>query len=238
MKNRKYLLLTGFLIITVLAVSFLAYSIAKAPQNKTIEINVTDSKPETPAKEEKPKAIPASYDLKVPYTVQAPNASWQIHEESCEEAALLMYHYFLTGKAFGNKNIIPAQTADREMRAMKTWQIRNYKNEPDLSIKALGKFARQYYGHEYKVTENITAESIKKAIAGGNPVLVPVMTHSLRNPHYGAHTTYHILVITGYDKTGVITNDAGVKEGQNWHYTWKILWQAIDAQKARGLFRI
>ena len=35
--------------------------------------------------------------LKAPYTVQAPFGNWKFHQESCEEAALLMYHDFMDG---------------------------------------------------------------------------------------------------------------------------------------------
>ena len=67
----------------------------------------------------------------------------------------------------------------------------------------------------------------------GHPVLVPVLTQSLKNPHYSPGNVYHILLIKGYDATGVITNDAGVKEGKDWHYSWDILFSAIDAQTSK-----
>jgi hypothetical protein len=95
---------------------------------------------------------------------------------------------------------------------------------------ALGEFARSYYGYTPTVKKEITAEDIKTAISENHPVLVPVMTHSLQNSMYGPETTYHVLFIKGYDATGVITNDAGVGNGPNHHYTWEILMSAIDAQ--------
>ena len=175
--------------------------------------------------------IKESAQIVVPYTVQAPFANWAVHEESCEEAALLMYHYFLEGKtSFGGSSIITPQTAANEIVAMKNWQIKNYGREPDLSIEQLGIFAEQYYGYNFKAFKNITKEDIKKEISAGRPVMVPVITHALQNPHYGRNPTYHILVIKGYRPDGVITNDAGVKEGENYFYTWNILFSAIDAQ--------
>lgn len=171
--------------------------------------------------------IPSAKTLSVPYTVQAPLVNWNVHEESCEEAAALMYHYFL---ASSKLNIIPTQTADSEMRAMKNWQVKNYGREPDLNLTQLGEFMKGYYGYRFRVTNSITADTIKKEIAAGNPVLVPVITHALGNPHYGRNPSYHILVIKGYDANGVITNDAGVKEGRNYYYAWATVWHAIDAQ--------
>lgn len=169
--------------------------------------------------------------LVVPYTVQAPWASWNIHEESCEEAVLLMYHYFLEGQiAFGGKTVIPPTTASDEMLKMKKWQVASYGNEPDLTIEAIGKFANAYYGYSSQVYKNITKEDVKREISSGNPVLVPVMTHSLLNSHYGLKSVYHILLIKGYNSLGAITNDPGIKEGKNYFYSWDTIMSAIDAQ--------
>lgn len=198
-------------------------------QNKNITETpkVAETVNQTPPPEV-PKKIEdkASAQLTVPYTVQAPGANWAVHEESCEEAAILMYHDYLVGR----QTDIDPQTADREFRAQKAWQVKNWGAEKDLPLEQVGKLAKDYYGHDFKVIKNITAQDIKQAIAGGYPVLVPVLTQALKNPHYSPGNVYHILLIKGYDPSGVITNDAGVKEGKDWHYSWEILWQAIDAQ--------
>jgi len=182
--------------------------------------------PVTPAPAIKPSAL-----LDMPYTAQAPFANWAVHEESCEEAAALMYHYFLEGQIiFGGSTIIPLQKANDEMLAMKSWQVIKYSKEPDLTIEAWGKYMQQYYGYNYKTFKNVTVDDIKREVSAGNPVVVPVITHALQNPHYGRQPSYHLLVIKGYKPEGVITNDAGVKEGENYFYTWDILFSAIDAQ--------
>lgn len=203
------------------------YSIAK---NTLTTLKVTSAESASNPKRKK-YAISATNGevvLSVPFTVQAPNASWNIHEESCEEAAILMYHYFLKGKT--DISVIPSQTANDEIISMKNWQKTNYGSEPDLSIKNLGKFANEYYGYKYEVFENITKEDIMSQIQSGRPVIVPVITHALGNPNYGANPAYHMLLIKGYKNTGVITNDAGVSQGRNWFYTWNTLFSAIDAQ--------
>jgi len=187
-------------------------------------------KQELPAREPEKVALPASYLLDVPYTVQAPYANWNTHEESCEEAALLMLHYYLSGQQI---DVIPAAKANQELIKMVGWQTKRYGKQSDLNLERLGQMAKDYYGYNYRVEKNITIETIKKSLYEGKPVLVPVITHGLQNPHYGPKPTYHILVIKGYDGNGVITNDAGVKEGRNYHYSWTVLWQAIDAQTAK-----
>lgn len=181
----------------------------------------------TPVKTE--TALKESAVLSVPFTVQAPYANWNIHEESCEEAAVLMYYYYLSGKLLTG-TVIPKDIANQEMINMKNWEVRNYGSEPDLSIEKLGKFANDYYGLKYRVIKNGTAEDIKKEISVGNPVLAPVITHALHNPNYGVHPSYHILLIKGYRTDGIITNDSGVSQGENYFYSWDILFSAIDAQ--------
>jgi hypothetical protein len=184
---------------------------------------------EQPRKEIKQPVIKDSAVISVPYTVQAPLANWNIHENSCEEAAILMYHYFLD-KLSVPGTVIPAQNANIELTKMVDWQKSHYGREKDLTLTETGQLAKDYYGYNFEVKKNITADDIKLAISEGHLVVVPVMTQSLQNSHYSAGNVYHELLIKGYDSTGVITNDAGVKEGENWHYTWEILWNAIDAQ--------
>lgn len=240
-KLKKYLPQLG-LVLLFLIVGVSWYFVANKkkkdePQKTTATETKTEEKPAAieVEKTEPPKetVIPMSALLSVPYTVQAPLVNWTVHEESCEEAAALMYHYYLKGIGFGGANIIPTATADKELRAMRSWQLAHWGKEWDLNMTEVGKLANQYFGYKYEVTEDITSENIKKAIAEGHPVLVPIMTHGLANPHYGPKTTYHILLIKGYDASGVVTNDAGVKEGRDYHYSWNVLWQAIDQQSAK-----
>ncbi len=212
-------------------IGFLLQSIdfgSKNEEEKT-EVSLVEATAEEAVSPPKTE-IKAEALLTVPYTVQAPLVNWDIHEESCEEAAVLMLHYFLSGSRV---QIIPPTTANQELINLVNWQKANYGREKDLNLYEVGKLSQDYYGYKYKVTENVTAGEIKEAISAGNPVLVPVITHGLRNPHYGPNPSYHVLVIKGYNATGVTTNDAGVKEGRDYFYTWDILWQAIDAQTAQ-----
>lgn len=223
--NKKY-----FLYIITLAIVMGVFAFFKMNEKPEVQ---SETKPESKAAVVEKKATPKKEEpiikdsalLNVPYTVQAPFANWGVHEESCEEAAALMYSYFIEGKAAPTP-----QVASDEMVAMKNWQVKSYGKEPDLSIEKLGLFMQQYYGYKYQTFKNITKEDVKREISAGHPVLVPVMTQSLKNPHYRPLSVYHILLIKGYDANGVITNDAGIKEGENYVYSWDILFSAVDAQ--------
>lgn len=225
-QKRAYLFIALFLLFIIFV--FGAFLIKNNDKEFAPPVNnIKNSNPEVIKKVEPKIEIKESDLLSVPFTVQAPFANWTVHEESCEEAAILMYHHYLLGDNSLNLN----QTeVDKNIRAMKTWQKVNYGVEPDLTIEKLGKFANEYYKYKYFVINNGTKEDIKKLISEGSPVLVPVMTHSLKNPHYGRDNTYHILLIKGYDSFGVTTNDAGIKDGKDYYYTWEILFSAIDAQ--------
>ncbi|MDQ6748923.1 MAG: C39 family peptidase [Candidatus Dormibacteraeota bacterium] len=176
-----------------------------------------------------PPPAPAGAILKAPYTVQAPFGNWKFHQESCEEAALLMYHDFLEGDQHPD---IPPAEADQALRAIKAWEVQNWGAEVDLSIDRTGELAQQYYSYKYQVIA-VTPDSVRQAVAAGHPVVVPVMTHSLQNPHYGPMSVYHEVLIKGYNADGVVANDAGVQEGKDWFYSWPILLSAIDAQTPR-----
>jgi hypothetical protein len=238
-KKKKNILKNFFLIAILASIILFAFFIFARTDNKNPETEIPDTSQEEQKTDESPiviteeiKAPPASALLKVPYTVQAPDYSWVIHDESCEEAATLMYHYFLTPKLASTK-IIPAATASQEFIKMKSWQKSHYGKEPDLSIKKLGAFIQEYYGHRYRTQSKVTINDIKREIAVGNPVIVPVMTHSLGNPNYGRENSYHVLMIKGYNTKGIITNDAGISKGRDYFYTWKILFRAIDDQSER-----
>jgi hypothetical protein len=191
--------------------------------------SVTDDRAPQPAQSPLPAPSPSPPPgaiLKVPYTVQAPFANWKVHEESCEEAALLMYHDFLQGDV---RPDIPPAEADQQLRALKTWQVEKWGAERDLTVEKMGQLAQAYWGHKYQVI-TVSETSIKEEIAAGHPVIVPVMTHSLQNSHYGPKTVYHVLLIKGYSPTGVVTNDPGIAQGKDWFYSWSVILGAIDAQ--------
>jgi hypothetical protein len=173
-----------------------------------------------------PTPAPAAAVLSIPYSVQAPFGNWKVFENACEEAALLMYHDYLEGD---HRAQIPPAEADPALRAMEKWQVDNWGAERDLTLERTGQFAQAYYGYHYQVI-TATEEAITSQLAAGHPVIVPVMTHSLQNPHYGRTTVYHEVLIKGYNPDGVVTNDAGVQEGRDWFYSWSVLFGAIDAQ--------
>lgn len=233
MNSRRKIITALILLFVFGAGAFLFFANrAKAPQGVLPEEKLEEERPV--AIERKPEVeIKDSVLLSIPFTVQAPYANWAVHEQSCEEAALLMYHYFTDGvTSFGGSTVIPPDSAVKDIVDMKNWQVKNYGAEPDLSIEQFADFAKSYYGLDSKIID-ATGEEIKKELSGGNPVIVPATTKSLENPFFPAGSNvYHYLLIKGYNQNGIITNDPGTKRGEGYFYTWDILTQTLSAQKA------
>ncbi|MCR4277443.1 MAG: C39 family peptidase [Candidatus Berkelbacteria bacterium] len=177
--------------------------------------------PATPAVAEKP---PVTLPLKVPFTTQAPFALWDpLHEEACEEASLLMVYYYRTGQKFNS----PLE-ADTEIKKLVAWEESNgYK--VDLTVKELvavaGKYMKLKTG---RVIVGPTVDQLKAELMAGRPVIVPAAGRELHNPNFTAPgPIYHMLVLKSYDETGFIVNDPGTRRGENYHYGFKTIMDAM-----------
>jgi len=180
--------------------------------------NDNTKKSDTPAN----TVLPETVSNYVPFTPQAPYGVWdQLHEEACEEASLAMAHYFLT-----KRDIVLSKEADREIQ-----DLTKYINRDDVSVGELKKVAENYYKHAgWKVIEKPNADDIKKELAIGNIIIVPLAGREVGNPYYKQPgPLYHMLVVSGYnDKKGVfITQDPGTKRGKNYEYKFQTLLNAI-----------
>ncbi len=175
--------------------------------------------------------LPEKIDLPVPFTPQAPYAIWDsLHNNACEEAALIMVNYFLNGKKL-NKQI-----AEKEIQDLVAWQIKNWGKHKDLTLEELKELAEKYYHwQKIRILDKITIEKIKKELSNGNPIIVPVAGRLLNNPYYRRPGPYyHMLVIRGYSKDKIITNDPGTKRGEKFSYPSEIIYQAIHDWPGKG----
>jgi hypothetical protein len=162
----------------------------------------------------------------VPFFPQSPFAKWDpLHEEACEEAAIIMAHLYLSGKT----NISPEE-ADKEI-----YEIINYEEEKlgfgeDINAKQIIDLTENFYGHKLTAIKNYTTETIKNQLAQGNIFIAPAAGRLLENPYFqSSGPLYHALVIIGYDekKKQFITNDPGTKRGKNFKYSYQNLMESI-----------
>jgi hypothetical protein len=185
-----------------------------------------------------PTPLPASVFVKVPYTAQSPFNSWgrnDPHEEYCEAAAVLMVGQYFQHDA---RDRLPASEADSAMAQLVSYERRTFPGVMDLSVADMGVVGAQFYSLAPAVVP-VDPDVIKRSLAEGRPVIIPVMTHGVGGqkiaPFYGATNVYHVIVLTGYDsaKDVMYTNDAGFMQGQNYPYSWSTLSTAIDAQSQK-----
>lgn len=168
--------------------------------------------------------IPPRILIAVPFTTQAPFSVWdQYHEETCEEASLLMVQYFL------QKKPLTKEIAERELQKMIAFQIKNYGDYMDSTAEELVKLAADFYDlKKLKVVYDFSSEDLKKELAKGNPVIVPAAGRLLGNPNFTAPgPLYHALVLVGYDGDTIITNDPGTRKGEGYRYDIDVLFNAI-----------
>ncbi len=167
--------------------------------------------------------IPVEFNLSVPFTVQAPDADWSMpYKEACEEASLLMVHYYLQGEDIETIDI------KKEIDEMVAWQMEYFGEHKDLNINEIGEMAQKYLGYDFVIIEDLNYEKIKKYISREYPVIIPAAGRELGNPYFRTPgPLYHMLVIKGYTDKMVITNDPGTKRGQDFVYKIDVLMNSI-----------
>lgn len=168
--------------------------------------------------------IKDSVTLKVPFMPQAPDGVWdELHNEACEEASLIILNAFLKDEELDKERM------EKEIQALVDWQIKNWGEHKDLTLRETAEMAKEYYGYQWaRVVKNITTDDIKKELSLGNPVILPLAGREIKNPYYRRPGPYyHMLVVTGYDKSKFITNDPGTRRGEHYVYDQNLLFSAI-----------
>lgn len=183
-----------------------------------------------------PTPLPPSVLIpNVPYTVQAPDGDWDAaHQEYCEAAAVTMVGLYYRGATFPG-NVIPAATANADMAQVVAWERATWPGQLNLSLQEVAQDGAHFYGLTSTVVP-LDLTAIQRYLAGGQPVIIPVMTHggpggTMINPHYGTEDVYHVIVLIGYNAAqGIVyTNDAGISQGQDLAYSWTTLQTAVES---------
>jgi hypothetical protein len=178
---------------------------------------------------------PSALIASVPYTVQAPNDDWDAaHQEYCEAAAVTMVGLYYQGTTFPG-NVIPPDTANADMAQVAAWERQTWPNQLNLSLQQIAQDGAHFYGLTASIVP-LDWNAIQSYLAGGQPVIIPVMTHggpggTMINPDYGADDVYHVIVVVGYNAAqGIVyTNDAGISQGHDLPYAWSTLQTAVQS---------
>jgi uncharacterized protein YvpB len=223
-----------FLFISILGLAFacIFFNTRSYNKNSILPINfaLADTAavaPKIPDKEvtKNQPQITSSVNLEVPFTSQAPFGLWLEYPfaHTCEEASVLMLHYYLNGNASEDQSAVK-----QDLVSMVNFENNRYGFSNDTDAEQTAQLIRDYYGYGVRVVYNPSIEDIKKELASGNPVIVPTSGRLLGNPHFTPPgPLYHMLVIKGYDADGFITNDPGTSFGADYKYSYKVLQNAI-----------
>lgn len=169
--------------------------------------------------------LPREFNLDVPFIAQAPFAVWDhLHEEACEEAAVIMADAFYRGRR------LTKQEGDEAISAVADWEIRMLGHWEDTNAEETARILREYYGYaKVAVVAEPTIAIMKRELVKGHLIILPTAGQLLHNPYFsGAGPPYHMLVLRGWTKAGMmIVNDPGTKRGEGYLYAPEVLMNAI-----------
>lgn len=168
-------------------------------------------------------SIPGSVLITVPFVTQAPFANWdEVHEETCEEASILLVHAYLTHMD------LTEQSAETELQKIVAWENEHLGYYKDTTTEETARIARELYGHTATVIPDITQSQIESFVSQGKPVILPTAGQMLGNPYFsGEGPPYHMIVIVGYDTEDFLAHDVGTKRGKNYHYSKEVVMNAL-----------
>ncbi len=220
-KNQSIIIIFLAIIFTVIAL-FLIRREYQTPLTTVPQIQHTTkiaaTIPQSPAKN------PKSLNLSVPFTVQAPSGNWDAaHEETCEEAAVIMADAF-----FKQLPDLKAEYVEKQIRLLTEWENKNLGYNKDTTAQETAKMIANVYGLKTKLVQNFTVEDLKTELAQNHLIIIPTAGKLLNNPFYTPPgPLYHMLLIKGYtENEKFITNDPGTKRGLNYTYEFKTLFSA------------
>ncbi len=169
--------------------------------------------------------LPKTLLLKVPFTPQAPTANWdQLHNEACEEASSLMAGLYFAGDT---DSTIPPEQAESEISKLTQWEQDNFGYSLDTDSPETAKMIEANYNLKTKLLHNFTVDDLKSELAQNHLIVISFDGRLLHNPNYRQPgPPHHMLVIKGYNSTGIITNDPGTRKGMNYSYNFQTMYDA------------
>lgn len=223
----KQNLIIAFVVLLVLGGAILYMRRGETPEDRANQ-NVQSNSQNTNSKsndnsnvraEEEDKDFPATLQLKVPFTAQAPTANWdELHNEACEEASAIMANAYFNGVTS-----LPPATVEKQIDMLTKWQQENFGYYLSINTQEVKEMIEANYDLKAEIVD-ISENTIKKALSENKLVIVPANGQILGNPNFKQPgPIYHMFVITGYDSKNFITNDPGTRNGLNYKYTYETI---------------
>lgn len=163
--------------------------------------------------------------LKIPFSPQAPTANWdELHNEACEETSAIMAEEYFSG----NKNtLLSPELVEGQLSKITDWEKQTFGYYLDINSEETTKLLTDFYHLNAKVVHNMTEDEIKQELKQNHVILWPANGRKLGNPNFRQPgPPYHMLVLKGWNSSGIITNDPGTRKGLNYFYTYETLYNA------------
>jgi len=230
---KKITIIFSFLILIALAVFFIFQQITPKQLN-TVERKIDQSIEQIEDVREtiipQPTKIlsngqPDKFLIESTFVPQSPKKNWdQPWQDACEEAALLIVHYF-----YKNQNPNIDQIESDILKMIEFEEEQGFTKDVNLQEMAL--ISEDYLGYSTKIiSPNI--KIIKEYLLKNIPIVVPANGKILfkENPYFSSGGPYyHNLVILGYDdkKQEFIVHDVGTQHGAYFRYSYDLLIESI-----------
>lgn len=190
---------------------------------ETAEAELPTAAPLLPAKNVR---IPASIEIAVPFSAQAPFGDWgEPWQDACEETSVMMAVAWARG--FELVPDLAASEISNEV-AFEKKALGYYR---DTNAADTARLFKEFYHYDSITVRDsgVNVGAIKKELAEGNIVIVPLAAAFLKNPYFTSPPLYHMVVIRGYDDATqeFITNEPGTKHGNGFRYSYENLFDAI-----------
>lgn len=175
----------------------------------------------------KPEPLPEKVLHDAPFVAQAPFGNWNDAKQNygCEEASLLMAVHWFNGKE------LTKEYALREILAMSDFELGRFGDFHDTSLVDTLDLLKEYLKHDNAYVKfDINRDDIKKELAAGNLVVVPIDGRKVGNIYYTPPGPYqHQILVVGYDDATqeFITHDPGTARGAFYRYGYKVLENAL-----------
>ncbi len=196
-----------------------------APRLETEQVDEPVSTP-VPVQENTEEAPVREINLTVPFTSQAPFGVWdEMHEETCEEAAVFMVVRYYQG---ATQTVIDPAEADQEL-----YRLVALEESIGMGLSISAEQTKRVIEAAYptfraELVFDPTVDDLKALLAAGHPVVVPTAGRELGNPNFsGEGPLYHMYVLRGYTEDGFISNDPGTRLGREYFYSTSVVMDAI-----------
>lgn len=167
--------------------------------------------------------LPATKNIDVPFTSQAPAGNWsEPWKNACEETSLYMVSSFYAG------DIIKQATVIKHIKEIVAAKNKEFNVSADESLEKISELIKLLgLPWQTEIVINPSIDDIKQQLAKNQPIIAPVFGPALKNAVDGPD--YHVMVITGYDdkKNEFIVNDPAMKNGKGVRFDYSLFMNAI-----------